>query len=125
MENPRLSQPLPPLHSLFRFSTKEPYGSLLNLSASIRPVAQALVDNGSLQTDVVSLAADAPGRIHADSITALGIVIKVLNLEGGICAPADAAALVADIVWAARLPAPMMLPSSAIQAVPTATCVAL
>jgi hypothetical protein len=94
------------ISSLISPPTKEVYSSHFHLT-SIRPVAQALVDNSPLQTDVVRLAADAPGPLHTDAVTALGIVVQVLHLERGIGAPANAAAPVADIAWTTRLPAPV------------------
>ena len=70
-------------------------------SATVWTVAQALADNGALQTHAENLAAHLVGGIQADTHTAFGSIVQVLELEDGIRTPADATFIHSNSAWAA------------------------
>ena len=72
------------------------------LLAAIRPVAQTLVDNRSLQADTVHLATDV--YIPANTYAIVSRISQILDLEGSVAAPADTTAALADATRPPRYP---------------------
>lgn len=71
------------------------------LGASVRPIAETLIQDGAIQLHAKHLAADVDvaAGIHA----VIRRVCQIPDLEGGVCAPADAAPLVAYVSRTPRL----------------------